>query len=379
MFSARVTAALAKEPVEDEVLSFIKAEQDVEHERRREELPYQMRLLMGLLPLRTDEDTVDIVETLTPTKQASVAMVSSDIPPISSSSDQACLVLGDAIFRALRTQDPQAASSTLLQEFIGPLVCWEVVHGPWVPIRERPTTQSAKVALKQRGEIVWSDGEPYGDWIKVLYFKAGSAQQRLLAGWMLMTCAATGLLIGRRFVHPHGLKPNEVELCDAIRHGDLQEVLLLLKAGAPLDTPDEVGETPLFEAVASSNRDMVAALLVYGADPSTRSMCGMRAGDMSIDAETRSLLGLFASQAEKEERTIADLANDLLVGRSDRETPHSKLASLGLSIQMHEMVQKKLAGGSPPRWQNVLATASTAGTHVALRAQCWRKMNPPNN
>eukprot|EP00438_Fugacium_kawagutii_P024559 Skav223339 [mRNA] locus=scaffold200:265029:269553:+ [translate_table: standard] len=76
----------------------------------------------------------------------------------------------------------------------------------------------------------------------------------------------------------------------ALPRGDppsaLQEVARLLAAGADPNEPDELGETPIFEAPATAGGDanIVALLLMSRADPEYRSSQGMVARQMALDS-----------------------------------------------------------------------------------------------
>ena len=57
-----------------------------------------------------------------------------------------------------------------------------------------------------------------------------------------------------------------LRLDDAINRGALAEVRALLDLGAPLDGPDEAGDTPLISAAWIGSHEIVALLLQRGAD-----------------------------------------------------------------------------------------------------------------
>src|SRR5262245_9042611 len=52
----------------------------------------------------------------------------------------------------------------------------------------------------------------------------------------------------------------------AVYHDDLELALLLIKAGAGVDTTNREGITPLYMASLYGNADMIGALLTAGAD-----------------------------------------------------------------------------------------------------------------
>merc|ERR1712129_595681 len=59
---------------------------------------------------------------------------------------------------------------------------------------------------------------------------------------------------------------------------------------------DELGETMLFEAVASGTADVTAALLLCSADPAARSMIGGTAADLASDEASLALLAFFGGE-----------------------------------------------------------------------------------
>lgn len=83
-------------------------------------------------------------------------------------------------------------------------------------------------------------------------------------------------------------------LMAAVQEGSWQHVERLIVARADPNLPDDVGETPLFEAVANSNPSVVAALLVHSADPSWTSVSGMIPLDLATDPAVTGLLKTFS-------------------------------------------------------------------------------------
>lgn len=63
-------------------------------------------------------------------------------------------------------------------------------------------------------------------------------------------------------------------LKDAIAAGDIVQVRALLDAGAPVNTRDDLGRTPLLDAVWADRADMVRLLIERGADVSARHSDG---------------------------------------------------------------------------------------------------------
>lgn len=72
-------------------------------------------------------------------------------------------------------------------------------------------------------------------------------------------------------------------LLEAVRCSDAQEVARILAAGADPNEPDELGETPIFEATAVGHANIVALLLMSRADPDYRSPQGMVARQMALE------------------------------------------------------------------------------------------------
>jgi len=85
-----------------------------------------------------------------------------------------------------------------------------------------------------------------------------------------------------------GLPP----LASAVRRNNLSNVLQLLGEGADPNETDMLGETPLFEAAASSRKDMVAALVASRADVNRHSLAGGAASDICANRSMQLLLAL---------------------------------------------------------------------------------------
>lgn len=100
---------------------------------------------------------------------------------------------------------------------------------------------------------------------------------------------------------------SQVPLACAARAADVDEVLhLLTNAGEDPNLTDEFGETPLFEAAASGNADVVAALLLNSADPNKRSLAGGRAADFATFPPVKTLLAFFSgSDPSVDEKHLA--------------------------------------------------------------------------
>ena len=68
---------------------------------------------------------------------------------------------------------------------------------------------------------------------------------------------------------------------------------MALQRGANPNVCDAIGETPLFDAVASGDSDVVAALLLQRADPLVKSLSGQAASEMADEESVLALLHLF--------------------------------------------------------------------------------------
>jgi len=72
------------------------------------------------------------------------------------------------------------------------------------------------------------------------------------------------------------------ELVNCIWSGEVAAVRSLIVDRQLLEQIDEVGWTPLFEAVAAEDREVVVALLEAGANTDHRDFAGWRAGDFAV-------------------------------------------------------------------------------------------------
>mmetsp|Transcript_30867 Transcript_30867/g.71698 ORF Transcript_30867/g.71698 Transcript_30867/m.71698 type:complete len:289 (-) Transcript_30867:303-1169(-) len=90
-------------------------------------------------------------------------------------------------------------------------------------------------------------------------------------------------------------------LAMAARMGDLDEVQRLLAAAADPNEQDSVGETPLFEAVASSNTSVACALLLAGADPEWQSHIGGVPADLADETSLVALLKVTCGEPVEQE------------------------------------------------------------------------------
>mmetsp|Transcript_112293 Transcript_112293/g.349909 ORF Transcript_112293/g.349909 Transcript_112293/m.349909 type:complete len:250 (-) Transcript_112293:221-970(-) len=85
-------------------------------------------------------------------------------------------------------------------------------------------------------------------------------------------------------------------LAYAARAGDLAEVLHLLEADVDPNIYDDVGETPLFEAVVSGHVSVAAALLLGGADPQWQSSIGGMPAELTEEASMAALLKVSSGE-----------------------------------------------------------------------------------
>jgi len=87
----------------------------------------------------------------------------------------------------------------------------------------------------------------------------------------------------------------------AVANGNVEEVKLLLDAGAPVDPRDVRGMTPLMVAVATDrpNADVVRMLLAKGADTSIRSNLGESAVDWARKFNNPAILSTLKLEAVK--------------------------------------------------------------------------------
>jgi len=100
--------------------------------------------------------------------------------------------------------------------------------------------------------------------------------------------------------------PDAEALLDYVRYGDVGKVVNVLKRGADPNARDSVGETPLFDAVASGNADIVAALLLHRADPLVQSpSSGDTAREMAESEAMLALLSVFDGSADPASTQVA--------------------------------------------------------------------------
>ena len=79
------------------------------------------------------------------------------------------------------------------------------------------------------------------------------------------------LLVGLVFLSP-GVARADVqgELLQAVREGEVEDVLRLLSQGARVDATDSTGETPLHYAATRGKTDIAELLIAHGADVNAR-------------------------------------------------------------------------------------------------------------
>jgi len=118
-------------------------------------------------------------------------------------------------------------------------------------------------------------------------------------------------------------------LISAVTRADIDSVKTLLESYADPNTVDDHGETPLFEAAATSNINMVATLLQWGADPQKRSRDGMVPRELT---------------ANRSIHTLFDLFEDLEVPSNNKELMLAEL-SPGLSKEIEELLDSNIGRG----------------------------------
>ncbi len=86
--------------------------------------------------------------------------------------------------------------------------------------------------------------------------------------------------IDKRLTDPNQRGYSGDSLLDLVaRVGTLEEVDLLVAANAQIDSPGDMGYTPLHSAASQARLDMVEHLLKLGADPTVRSEFGTTAAE----------------------------------------------------------------------------------------------------
>mmetsp|Transcript_87493 Transcript_87493/g.276466 ORF Transcript_87493/g.276466 Transcript_87493/m.276466 type:complete len:353 (-) Transcript_87493:21-1079(-) len=105
----------------------------------------------------------------------------------------------------------------------------------------------------------------------------------------------------------------EVFLLKAVQEDNFPLTLRLLWQGVNPNTVvgGTFGETPLFEAVAHDNADMMAVLLLFRADAERESRLQMRPMDLATERSTQALLRLFQDEelsAEMHDEALAALS-----------------------------------------------------------------------
>jgi hypothetical protein len=86
--------------------------------------------------------------------------------------------------------------------------------------------------------------------------------------------APYGCPLGSAVVNRRRRKKLSRRLVDAVLIDDLTQVRALLRAGAPVETADSEGTTPLYQAAVNGNAAIVRVLLTAGASPDTESGTG---------------------------------------------------------------------------------------------------------
>ena len=78
---------------------------------------------------------------------------------------------------------------------------------------------------------------------------------------------------GKKLINAKNLAGKTV-LHESARTGNIELMMMILKAGADVNAADETGRTPLTDAVSSNNAEVVEILLEYGASPIIQDMYG---------------------------------------------------------------------------------------------------------
>lgn len=91
----------------------------------------------------------------------------------------------------------------------------------------------------------------------------------------------------------------ETPLHMACTRDAIEDVRVLLAAGANVNAQDEIGMTPLMRAVYSVNLEMVNLLLGAGADPYAKSEFGRGALDIAKSATGNDLLPIIEAIRSK--------------------------------------------------------------------------------
>jgi ankyrin repeat protein len=145
-------------------------------------------------------------------------------------------------------------------------------------------------------------------------------------------------------------------LIQACENGDAASVTALLKAGADVNRPDNIGHTPLI--MASGNASIVRILLEAGANPNVESRSGWTplegaATDGCVEC-VRLLLAHgadpwhsneFASLAEARDRNRSVVASLLEKARAEDSRPCARLAFASMRSDI-EAIRHLLSGGT---------------------------------
>eukprot|EP00930_Biecheleria_cincta_P097956 TRINITY_DN89638_c0_g1_i1.p1 TRINITY_DN89638_c0_g1~~TRINITY_DN89638_c0_g1_i1.p1 ORF type:complete len:576 (-),score=161.54 TRINITY_DN89638_c0_g1_i1:23-1708(-) len=129
----------------------------------------------------------------------------------------------------------------------------------------------------------------------------------------------------------------ESKLMACARENDYESLRELLHTGADPNASDNFGETPLFEAALSGHVNMLALLLVSGADPAHISQGEMTATAVAADAPTKALLDRWQRLDCDDEELLAALQ------RVDTRDLEAVEAHCGVSLE--ELLQRRAASG----------------------------------
>jgi len=196
------------------------------------------------------------------------------------------------------------------------------------PVRSRTpliSTGPSPACLGQRAAALESCEEaasPSGDTVASA---GGGGSAASAGGWASSPHGATGGGAAPSApVAEVGGYLNESRLTEAVRKQDLDEVLKCLQSGEDPNYRDALGETALFEATANGDLEIMAALLVHGADAAIQSYAGASCRTFAEDAPTQTILDLFG-----EAQVDRDLRDEVLA-MLDPEVRHAVLQKLGV-------------------------------------------------
>jgi len=145
---------------------------------------------------------------------------------------------------------------------------------------------------------------------------------------------------------PEESKRLQLALTDAVSEGNCDEVTRLLESHANPNHRDDHGETPLFEAVMSSNTKLLVILLEAGADPSIRASDGTMPRDYTTDTGILQLL-----DGTQDEEPAPQLPAPALAAASPKvdtgSAEHGSKPAQGQELDDHGEIHGLPEGGRP--------------------------------